>query len=198
MLNRYLEDDCKDDGRKEIGQDESFFPNPKITFLVDKPTLNCQICQETPLEIGATDCRFSNDSLVILPCGHVACDGCMSTWVKEHKSCPFCRQNLKRSACKHHVMPLLIAHDTIHTLPKTLPQGGAISSRCKKCNEQASREKIIRDYEVTIKRYKDARRHYEKSGSESAFKEMKRLEDGFESYSVDKIAEDIYTRKTKW
>ncbi|KAI1758532.1 hypothetical protein GGR53DRAFT_516798 [Hypoxylon sp. FL1150] len=136
--------------------------------------------------------------MVILPCGHVACDGCMWSWVKEHKACPFCRLDLRRSGCDHHVKPSLVAHDRIHKLPKTLPQGGVISSRCMDCTKQASRDRADRDYEATVRRLRQARQHYEASGTEAAFGELKRLEASFENSSVDTFSDDIYKRKTKW
>ena len=47
---------------------------------------DCNICLEKVGSNGAKSCE--------LPCGHAFDKTCLSTWLKEHDSCPVCRAKL--------------------------------------------------------------------------------------------------------
>ncbi|ETS85159.1 hypothetical protein PFICI_03184 [Pestalotiopsis fici W106-1] len=122
---------------------DNFFPNPKITFFMDRPTnLVCSVCQETPLKMSTSPHTLAceNDS-VISPCGHVFCRGCLDTWIDAHQSCPLCRFELTRK-CGHAIEPRVIAKDTILSLPPTLPEGGKVAPTCWDCRQHAQAKKL--------------------------------------------------------
>jgi len=63
---------------------------PKQNFIL--PTLeegkeaDCNICLEKVGSNGNKSC--------VLPCGHAFDKSCLSTWLKDHDSCPCCRTKL--------------------------------------------------------------------------------------------------------
>lgn len=129
---------------------DSFFPTPKMTFLYHQPkNLVCQICTVMPLKMASSSSDVEETIPAILPCGHVACSGCMSDWFNslanpanpdnraKDPSCPFCRTALVYSGCGHHVKPRKIAEDTVSTIPRTLAENGAIPTKCVDCYKKA-------------------------------------------------------------
>ncbi|KAI1775374.1 hypothetical protein F4818DRAFT_441471 [Hypoxylon cercidicola] len=197
MAGQILEDDGND-GRKEIDENEYFFPAPKITFIVDQPSkLLCQICQDTPLKLEMTSRDYSDRSLSILPCGHVGCYGCLNNWVKSHKKCPFCREDMRRYDCSHFVKPVVLAYDTIQTIPKTLARNGKIADSCTKCDDKVGRE-TIKKIKSAGQFLRNARRHCEKSNTDITVEDVEKLEASFESYAKQQALEDMYERTNKW
>lgn len=122
---------------------DNFFPNPKITFFVDRPdNLVCSVCQETPLKMSSSpQSHACKEDSVISPCGHVFCRGCLDTWIEAHQSCPLCRFELTRK-CGHAIEPRVIAKDTILSLPPTLPEGGKVAPTCWECRQHAQAKKL--------------------------------------------------------
>ncbi|KAI0844757.1 hypothetical protein F5Y00DRAFT_266280 [Daldinia vernicosa] len=144
FLGIHLPEEIASRGRISFAEGESFFPDPMVTFLVDRPkNLVCQICQTVKLSIGHLAQAPCENTPAILPCGHMACHNCLRAWVDLHQSCPFCRHEMKYEKCGHTLRPALIAHDTITTLPKTLSRGGKIAETCRECQERESKEKVL-------------------------------------------------------
>ncbi|KAI0828411.1 hypothetical protein F5Y06DRAFT_308364 [Hypoxylon sp. FL0890] len=164
LVQGYLDstflEDGNDSGRVNISENECFFPDPMITFLIDRPELVCTICQEK-LEMAemANDCSDSN--LAILPCAHVACHRCLKTWFNENRKCPICREKLRHRDCGHTIKPTLITYDTITTLPKTIPRGGNIHHQCRKCEEKARKDKAVKMLKLAARGITNARHSVE-------------------------------------
>ncbi|RWA08399.1 hypothetical protein EKO27_g6702 [Xylaria grammica] len=188
-----------DDGKKELTNKEYFIPSPKVTFLIDDPrNLICQICQHTPLKLARTVEDAGPEATAILPCGHICCLGCIEFWLSTHASCPFCRIVMSHAGCGHQVQPRVVAHDTIHTLPETLANGGKIGVLCSKCTERERREASIRRLTELAGAFRAARREAEILGTDEAIKCMRKAQQAFE-----RIPENDYwvlssTRHHQW
>ncbi|KAI2781160.1 hypothetical protein F4815DRAFT_444707 [Daldinia loculata] len=144
FLGIQIPEEVANKGRISFAEGESYFPDPMVTFLVDRPEdLLCQICQTVTLSIGSMAHTPNDDTPAILPCGHLACHNCLRAWVDANRSCPFCRKEMKYSGCGHTLKPALIAHDTITTLPKTLPRGGKIAENCRECQDTENKDKTL-------------------------------------------------------
>ncbi|KAI4592055.1 hypothetical protein KJ359_011930 [Pestalotiopsis sp. 9143b] len=122
---------------------DNYFPNPKITFFMDRPTnLVCSVCQDTPLKMSTSaHAHGCEDDTVILPCAHAFCRGCLDTWMDAHKNCPLCRLQLTRK-CGHAVEPRVISRETILSLPPTVPEGGKIGISCWECRQHGQAKKL--------------------------------------------------------
>ncbi|KAI0970529.1 hypothetical protein F4678DRAFT_112340 [Xylaria arbuscula] len=174
------------DDTKKHPSKESFVPSPKITFLIDEPSnLVCQICQQAPLKLAITAEDPGPGITCILPCGHISCCGCMNIWFEKHSSCPFCRTGMAHTDCGHQVKPRLVAQDTIHSLPKTLSEGGKIGALCYKCTERERREVSVERWSKLAKRYKAARREAEDLGTDEAVDDMRKAQKAFEQIPED-------------
>lgn len=189
----------KDTTREKFPNKDSFVPSPKITFLIDEPpSLECQICQQTPLRIGITAEDPVPRMPVILPCGHICCHECSHSWLASQKTCPFCRTSMVHPSCGHQVQPRLIAMDTIHTLPETLANGGAIGDMCFKCTEKDMRQKSVKRLMKLAERFKRARREAEDLGTKEAIEDMRRAQDAFESLPEDDFLALSRIRHHQW
>ncbi|KAI0478452.1 hypothetical protein GGR56DRAFT_689237 [Xylariaceae sp. FL0804] len=156
----------------------SFVQYPRVTFLLDRPRMTCQICKDTELRVVDSSSTTSNSSSsssgdaseteadgdssdssapVILPCGHVACRGCMDAWCRAHRSCPFCRAALAYRQCRHAVAPRVVAADTVCALPPTVAAGGRIGSRCPSCREKDRAAVALARWTAAADRFRDAR-----------------------------------------
>ncbi|KAI1815799.1 hypothetical protein GGS20DRAFT_596452 [Poronia punctata] len=183
----------KDDGRKKLPDQECFIPSPKITFLIDRPNnLVCQVCQLAPLKMAITAEAPKVNIPALLPCGHITCQNCAENWLDSNKSCPFCRISMTHEACGHQVRPRLVAQDTVHTLPETLPNGGKIGRKCFKCSERDNRELSLERWAELAEKFKDLRREVETLGTAEAIKEMQEVQKRFE-----RMPEDDYWRLTR-
>ncbi|KAI1660749.1 hypothetical protein F4813DRAFT_348219 [Daldinia decipiens] len=144
FLGMQMPEEVANRGRVSFSGGESFFPDPMVTFLVDRPQdLLCQICQTVTLSIGLIAHTPCDDTPAILPCGHLACHNCLRAWVDANRSCPFCRKDMEYSECGHTLKPALITHDTITTLPKTLSRGGKIAGNCRECQDRENKDKAL-------------------------------------------------------
>ncbi|KAH9993143.1 hypothetical protein F4779DRAFT_637384 [Xylariaceae sp. FL0662B] len=189
----------REDWRKVSSDNETFFPNPKITFLVDCPeNLVCQICQETPLRMGLSSHEPEAETPAILPCGHLACHNCMSFWLEAHVSCPFCREYMVHIGCRHQVEPRLIAHDTIGSLPKTLPEGGVISNKCHPCRDKDRRGYTISKWNILAEDFKKARREAERFGTAAADLVLRNAQKAFEGVSHGMALDALTARYSSW
>lgn len=57
---------------------------PKIAYLDVGTIETCSICQEGNCEIQTT-------------CNHTFCKTCINTWLQNHNTCPYCRENVKHT-----------------------------------------------------------------------------------------------------
>ncbi|KAI0466823.1 hypothetical protein F4859DRAFT_496056 [Xylaria cf. heliscus] len=189
----------RDPREETIPNKDSFVPSPKITFLIDSPTnLICQICQQAPLKMEITAEDPAPGITTILPCGHICCHSCARFWLLSHQTCPFCRISMVHPGCSHQVQPRLIAQDTIHTLPETLPNGGTISDMCFKCTERHTRQRSVQRLAKLAERFKLARREAEDLGTKEAIEEMRRAQDAFEGLPEDHFLELSRIRHHQW
>ncbi|KAI1318418.1 hypothetical protein F5Y16DRAFT_134651 [Xylariaceae sp. FL0255] len=182
--------------QKEATENESFVPSPKVTFLIDEPqNLICQICQQTNLRIALTASESgsdeSNDGEIpaLLACGHIACKSCLDSWLEHNDSCPFCRILLRHTAapscCQHKVQPRLIAHDTIHSLPPTLPNGGKIGDRCHACLEKDHKKITLERMVEGAEKFRRAREKADRSGEKEDVEELRKVQRDWERLPED-------------
>ncbi|KAI3317410.1 hypothetical protein HD806DRAFT_514938 [Xylariaceae sp. AK1471] len=176
---------AKDDRRKKFTDKESFVPSPKVTFLIDEPNLVCQICQQTPLKMAVTAETPGPEVPTLLPCAHIFCKSCIDFWLASHNSCPFCRADMIHKGCGHQVEPRLIAYDTIHTLPETLPNGGKIGENCFKCAEKDRRHISLARWTKLAEAFKAPRYEAEILGTDEAIEIMHKAQKAFERLPED-------------
>ncbi|KAM9881062.1 hypothetical protein VDGL01_04873 [Verticillium dahliae] len=158
--------------------DKSFVPCPQITFLVDgPPDIVCTICRVSVLSLspegdsarlaGQTD--KDNRTPAIMPCGHLACAGCLSTWFEEHDTCPFCRYRLVYRKCGHKIQLRRMTEGSIYLIPATIPDGGVIPDLCFCCHEEELRRTAEIKLEACRRRFRTARGRFQASmGDEQA------------------------------
>ncbi|CAJ2514204.1 Uu.00g023230.m01.CDS01 [Anthostomella pinea] len=183
----------KDEGRKASADGDPFFPSPQVTFLIDQlDNLVCQICVVTPLKMAISAEDETETIPACLPCGHLAYQGCMSSWLDLHRNCPFCREKMVYGGCGHGVKPTLIAHDTIHSLPRTLAPGGTIGNKCHPCRDKDRRESALKKWQSYAETFKAARAEFERLATDEAKEAMevalKRLERAPKDVAYDTLA----------
>ncbi|KAI0856646.1 hypothetical protein F4860DRAFT_395072 [Xylaria cubensis] len=199
FLKQYRATSLATDTREIIPNKDSFIPSPKIAFLIDSPTnLICQICQQTPLKMAISAADPDPSMIAILPCGHICCHDCSSSWLADHDSCPFCRIDLIHPNCKHKVQPRLIAQDTIHTVPETLPNGGAIGKMCFKCTEKCMRQRSVQLMTNLAGQFKRARSEAVDLGTKETVEDMRRAQEAFERVPEDVLLELSRIRHHQW
>lgn len=139
----------------------SYIPCPKITFLIDRPDdLGCEICQVSKLQFRTSDHGFPDSTPAILPCGHIAGHRCLQEWLRRNHNCPFCRLNLEYELCDHTVQARPVNPANIHSLPRTLPEGGRIAAQCADCRVQTSMSCANVMWAANAERFREARDQY--------------------------------------
>lgn len=207
------------DRRLEAVEGESFFPTPKVTFLIDEPRgLKCQICLTTTLEMAESaaeaeaeaeahastdagaDAEGKTSAPAILPCGHVACGPCMAQWLAAHRSCPFCRQEMRHAGCGHAVAPRPVAHDTVHALPRTTAEGGSVGHRCPDCRVGDLRADALRRWQGLADDLRRARRAADERGpgDRDAAAALKRAEKAFEAAPSRAMMDKVSRADASW
>ncbi|RYO82701.1 hypothetical protein DL766_006860 [Monosporascus sp. MC13-8B] len=187
------------DGKLSTPEGESFFPMPKITFLIDEPEgLKCQICLTTPLEMAESSQRPSERTPVILPCGHAGCGNCMHTWLTTHHSCPFCRRDMHHKGCGHAVEPRVIAHDTIHSLPRTTAEGGSVGHKCPDCRIGELQATALKNWKDLARDLRAARARARELGTDEAVSAMKKAEKAFEMAPCRALLDKVTRVDTSW
>jgi hypothetical protein len=152
MLLPLLSDWIRQDG-KYTDQD-GFFPCPKITFLVDQPlNLECKLCHVTNLTFRSDTLGISDRTPAILPCGHLAGFRCLKKYIEAKNDCPFCRMPLVYEGCGHKIPPRPVTRESVHLLPRTLPDGGKVPHICRDCAKPGLRS-------MAYKRYKEAKEEF--------------------------------------
>lgn len=140
---------------------QTFFPCPNISFIIDDPKdVVCAICKESQFELRGYGERLSDGTFAILPCGHAAGHKCMRAWHSANDTCPFCRQVMRYPVCGHKILPRLVTTDSIHTLPRTLPDKGQIPSLCKRCLKMELMRVTRPLLEQSMERFRGARARF--------------------------------------
>ena len=170
---------------------ESYFPCPKIAFLVmDTNDLTCGICLESGMRIRSINCdaKYSDHAPAILPCGHVAGLSCLERWLDEHGSCPFCREELLHELCLHSVEPQSLYYETIHGLPKTLPEGGRIADQCEDCSLRSAQGCARLVWSANKEMFTKALEQYKRSGSNEHLAKVWKLKNYIEELQKKSFA----------
>ncbi|KAI0022309.1 hypothetical protein F4780DRAFT_191301 [Xylariomycetidae sp. FL0641] len=189
----------KDEGRKTFSDGESFFPSPKVTFLIDQPdNLVCQICQETPLKMALSSEQAQDTVPAVMACGHVACKGCLDLWFDTSRKCPFCRKDLVHTGCDHLVRPRLVAHDSIHSIPRTLSEGGTVGHKCHGCRDKERRVFGAERWASLAERFKEAREEAERLKTDEANEAMKKAQKAFEQFGQNQACDSLYASHASW
>ncbi|KAI0129076.1 hypothetical protein BJ170DRAFT_594894 [Xylariales sp. AK1849] len=137
---------------------ESFFPHPKVTFMIDRPeNVKCSICTETPLKLTSSSTQTDEDVVMMLPCGHSACAYCMKAWLQEHNSCPFCRVEHIHEGCGHAVEPKSLVYETIMSLPPTTAAGGKVGRNCAECHDKLRLTDLPKQLQSLASKFQRAR-----------------------------------------
>ncbi|RYP66349.1 hypothetical protein DL771_007855 [Monosporascus sp. 5C6A] len=187
------------EGKLSTAEGESFFPTPKITFLIDEPEgLKCQICLTTPLEMAESSQRPNERTPVILPCGHAGCGNCVHTWLTAHHSCPFCRRDMHHKGCGHAVEPRIIAQDTIHSLPRTTAEGGSVGHKCPDCKIEELQAATLKNWKDLARDLRAARARAREHGTDEAVKAMKQAEKDFEMAPSRAVLDKVARVDTSW
>ena len=117
-------------------ENPNFIPCPKLSLSIDAMKLgNCGICQESQLLLRSSKRPLDDQTVAILPCGHVAGYDCLRNWFSYNKSCPFCRIPLEYQLCTHSsrlIRPL--TRENLFSTPDTLPVGGVVPPQCFECS----------------------------------------------------------------
>lgn len=155
--------------RPDIEADQTFFPDPKVTFLVDQsPRLICQICRESCMRIiddlspqgegcSSSRSRDSDEIFAIFPCGHIAGSRCLEQWSEQSSSCPFCRKELRYPKCGHKIWPRPLTREGIQILPATLPSGGKLPDCCARCQLEQLRAEQERKWAAASREFQKAK-----------------------------------------
>jgi hypothetical protein len=153
----------------------SFIPVPLITFVVDQPNMNCEICPER-MVFGRANAIKDGQKPGILPCGHVAHMTCLQTWLSSASErsrkyeqvkpcCPFCRTTMTYELCAHVVHPKVIDTTTLPMLPRTIPDGGKIPDQCSECRVKTAEETARTVQRSSVATFVKARERYEQKRS---------------------------------
>ncbi|KAH6996441.1 hypothetical protein BKA56DRAFT_571465 [Ilyonectria sp. MPI-CAGE-AT-0026] len=181
---------------RKYNLDECFFPFPKITFLIDKPTkLRCQICREVECEMKPETLTVDDSTLSILPCGHGAGSECLKRWLQVNNSCPFCRLSMTYPGCGH-VIPLRpVTTEGIHLLPRTLPDQGHIPLLCAGCLRDSLAAQAELRFGQAACAFQDARQRLHEGGGVEDEEALLMRREEFETI----LRDEVYMRQlTTW
>ncbi|KAK8104652.1 uncharacterized protein PG998_011685 [Apiospora kogelbergensis] len=211
LLNREIPE-LPSRSKKRYSEQETYVPSPKITFLIDQPKLTCQICQATTLKLssdeddadkpqpGDFDYVETEDATpAILPCAHVACTGCMTSWLAAHDGCPFCREEHRHARCGHSVRARPLTQATIASLPATKPEGGRVAADCAPCAVQTRQRRARAKMAGLAEGYVAARRALEqRPDSGEARRALRKAQRAFERCGLDVGYEEVMAEHTAW
>ncbi|KAH8764378.1 hypothetical protein F5883DRAFT_352079, partial [Diaporthe sp. PMI_573] len=146
-----------------------YIPCPKVSLSLDAEKLgNCGICHESQLLLRSQKKGLDDQTVAILPCGHIAGYECLKNWFSFNKSCPFCRITLQYQLCTHStrlIRPL--TRENLFSTPDTLPFGGTLPPQCLDCSIEtnASVHKYLLDH--MLGQFKTLRAEYHEEADES-------------------------------
>ena len=176
--------------RHSYDRDESFIPCPKVTFLIDRPPpLVCQICRETRFRLRspADDGTVNDTTFSIFPCGHVAGTQGLETWCYAYGTCPFCRLELRYPGCGHRIPPRHITHESIHVLPRTLPDGGVIPELCTECLKTNLVAEAEDRFATAAHKFREVRRRVQRTGDPGDEQQLLRMKEEIETVMRDQV-----------
>ena len=149
---------------RRYSEDECFFPYPHITFLVDKPTnLVCQICRDSVCQLQDFT---TTPSTAPSPSCHAACLRiALPGRVAAHAGpLPGVQAQAGLLQCRHRVPAKLITPSSIHFLPRTLPDEGAIRPECSRCLEQEQVRQAKEAHNSAVYEFRQSTRRFAWSG----------------------------------
>lgn len=184
-------------------ENPNFIPCPKVTLSVDASKLgNCGICQENQLLLRSDKKALDDQSVAILPCGHIAGYECLKNWFSFNKSCPFCRTPLEYQLCKHSsrlIRPL--TRESLLSTPDTLPVGGVIPPQCFECSLATNAHINKQLLDILFGKFKALRISYHAEKDERKKLEVK-LQISTCKKRIDKAIEELTAYQTtagkKW
>lgn len=179
---------------------ESFFPFPKVTFLIDEPIeVKCQICHQANCQIKPDAEPLDESTFSLMPCGHAACLQCLEGWFENQGTCPFCRVDLIYPGCGHRVPVRPLTREGLHLLPRTLPDQGRISNLCARCLKARLLTRAEEKLEQAMEGFRAARLrlHYTKAPTDETI--MLNMRDEFETVLRDEVyLKRLSTWLTSW
>ncbi|KAI1335833.1 hypothetical protein F5Y15DRAFT_224111 [Xylariaceae sp. FL0016] len=200
-LQKYCKAKPSDDseGRKVYKPVDTFISSPKVTFLIDQPdNLLCQICYEQNLRMGKSAADPANSTPSIIPCGHIACHSCFSSWLETKDTCPFCRKSMQHKQCQHAVKPRLITSETIGDFPPTLAEGGKIGELCLPCRARSRQDQCFRKWADAAEKFKVVRKRAEMLDTAEAFEELAKAQKAFEGVPKDNAYQSVIANYGFW
>lgn len=179
---------------------ESFFPFPKLTFLIDQPKeVKCQICHQASCQIKPDAEPPDESTFGLMPCGHAACLQCLEGWFEYQGTCPVCRVDLIYPGCGHRVPARPLTREGLHLLPRTLPDQGRIPNFCAQCLKAELLTQAEEKLKPATEGFEEARLrfHHTKAPSDEAIMLNKR--DEFETvFLVDVYLKQLSTWLINW
>lgn len=116
-------------------ENPNFIPCPRISLSLDANKLGpCGICHESQLLLRSQNKGLDDNTVAILPCGHIAGYTCLKSWFEIQQCCPFCRLPMNYQLCTHSsrlIKPL--TRENLFSTPDTLAVGGALPPQCFEC-----------------------------------------------------------------
>ncbi|GKT47633.1 uncharacterized protein ColSpa_07814 [Colletotrichum spaethianum] len=122
-------------------QIEAYWPNIKPTFTSDAALLDYTIpCPRCAISMSAAEAGTQHRCM-ILCCGHMMCDGCITRIATNEKQCPYCALPVGKyidcaGSCKNPGMIGLGLPSNMGELrrfPRTTTEGGSLPGCCSKC-----------------------------------------------------------------
>lgn len=163
--------------RLEIEVDETFLsvvsnPHfllyPRLTLSVDANELGqCGICHDSQLLLRSQETVHDDQTVAILPCGHIAGYECLRNWLDFNKTCPFCRISLEYELCKHSsrlIWPL--TKENLYSVPDPIPSGGKIREQCFDCSVETNRKVNQQLLDGFVGKFKKLRAEYQAATSQ--------------------------------
>ncbi|KAL8339933.1 hypothetical protein RB601_006182 [Gaeumannomyces tritici] len=125
------------DSVTRVGQ---FLPLPRVALLRDRNRQKvavCTLCYEDTVYRHERRVPSPQDSMAILPCGHIYCLGCITDTLSSgcEAECPTCHISLRHSDCGHYVRPRLLYEETLLTLPKVVKSAAELPKLCRPCTK---------------------------------------------------------------
>ncbi|POS73186.1 hypothetical protein DHEL01_v208418 [Diaporthe helianthi] len=117
-------------------ENPNYIPCPRISLSLDAGKLGaCGICHDSQLLLRSQNKGLDDNTVAILPCGHIAGYKCLKSWFEYNQCCPFCRLPMNYQLCPHSsrlIKPL--TRENLFSTPDTLAVGGSLPPQCVDCS----------------------------------------------------------------
>ncbi|ROW16700.1 hypothetical protein VPNG_01688 [Cytospora leucostoma] len=152
-----------EDSLLTVVPEPNFLPYPRITLLVDPGVLGqCGICHDSQLMLRSQGVMIDDQTVALLPCGHIAGFVCLRYWFETNKTCPFCRVPLKYELCSHWSKLIRPLHtETLYSIPDPIPVGGKIHLQCESCSVATNTKAIQQILEGLAELFRKLRAEYQ-------------------------------------